>query len=116
MFSEGFSALDEDNEPMIENRGRDTDTFSFIMTLASMMDELMKGSAISAEVKPLFQQLRNAYLDLILEKLPGGTPCPRNRGPFRYFPEGFMQKSRSEWPQDMEIILQKLRSALVFMR
>lgn len=110
MFSEGFSALDEENRPIIENRGRDTDTFSFIMTLACMMDELMQGRAVSDEVKPLFQQLRDGYLDFIFEKIPGRVHYPRSSEPFKYFPEGFIQKSRSQWPRDMEIILQKLRS------
>ena len=71
MYSEGFSALDEDENPIIENGGTDTDTFSFIMTLAKMMSELLKGSAVSKEARPLFQELRDGYLDLILEKLPG---------------------------------------------
>jgi hypothetical protein len=110
MFSEGFSALDGNNQPIIENRGRDTDAFSFILTLASMMDELMKGIAVSDEVKPLFEQLRDGYLHLVFEKFPEGVHYPRSSEPFKYFPEGFIQKSRNQWPQDMEIILQKLRS------
>ncbi len=145
-FSEGFTALDEKNEPIIENQGRDTDTFSFIMTLVTMMDVVMKGGAVSDEVRPWFQQQRDGYLALILEKLPEGVPYPRTNAPSRslsqrlksavrsataalhsrssrrsghgaafqiganYFPEGFIQKSRSQWPPDMEVVLQKLRS------
>jgi len=74
------------------------------------MDELMKGRAVSDEGKPLFQQLRDAYLDFIFEKFPGGVHYPINTEPFKYFPEGFIQKSRSQWPQDMEILLKKLQS------
>ena len=145
-FSEGFTALDEKNEPIIENQGRDTDAFSFITTLVTMMDVVMKGSAVSDEVRPWLQQLRDGYLALILEKLPEGAPYPRTNAPsmslsqrlksgFRsataalysrssrrsghgtafqiganYFPEGFIQKPRSQWPPDMEVVLQKLRS------
>jgi hypothetical protein len=61
-------------------------------------------------VKPLFEQLRDGYLHLVFEKFPEGVHYPRSSEPFKYFPEGFIQKSRNQWPQDMEIILQKLRS------
>ncbi len=108
--TEGFGALDENNEPIIESQGRDTDTFGFIMTLANMMDDLVKGNAVSDAAKPLFQRIRDGYLELILEKFPDDAHFPRCSEPFKHFPAGFIQKSRSQWPQDMEIILRKLRS------
>ena len=50
--TEGFAALDENNEPIIQSQGRDTDTFGFIMTLAKMMDVVIKrGSAPRSATK-----------------------------------------------------------------
>ena len=70
MYSEALALWMKTENPIIQNGGTDTDTFSFIITFAKMMSELLKGSAVSKEARPLFQELRDGYLDLILEKLP----------------------------------------------
>jgi hypothetical protein len=110
MFSEGFGPLDENNEPIVENQGKDTDAFGFIMTLASMMDELMRGSAVSGKAKPLFHKMRDRYLNLIFEEFTGEMNYPSSIDPFKNIPDGFVQKRRKHWPRDMEVILRRLRS------
>jgi hypothetical protein len=110
MFSEGFSPLDENQQPIIENQGKDTDTFSFIMTLASIMGELMRGSAVSDEMKPMFLKMRDGYLDMIFKRLPQNASYLNSVESLYTSQDAFIQKRRHQWPKKMEIILQKLRS------
>jgi hypothetical protein len=110
MFSEGYSALDENKEPIVDNQGKDTDAFSFIMTLASLMDDLLRGSAVGDAAKASFLKMRDGYLNLVFESFSGGVNYPRSMEPFKYLPQGFNQKPRRQWPQDMSILVDKLRS------
>jgi hypothetical protein len=110
MSTAGFSALDENQEPIVQNQGKDTDAFSFIMTLALKMEEILEGSALHDEAKPFFRKTLHGYLNLIFALPAEDVRCLRFIEPFGSLPAGLIQKRRKQWPQDMEIILQKLRS------
>jgi hypothetical protein len=109
-FTHDFSALDENQEPIMENRGPDTDAFSFILTLAIKMDELLSGSTASDAAQPLFRKMRDEYLGLIFAGAGDGVKIPPLVDPFKLVPDGVVQRPRGEWPRDMEIVLGKLRS------